>query len=263
VKDYILQGLEFLICAFVLFERASEDVRAKRWRAAGGLLLLAILFLANIFLVATGRSVLIVVPALALLFGWRLWGGKGLSAAVLLSAVVASGVWLSSPYLRIRLNNSWADLQEYRIKGTASSTGQHLEFLKKSVSIVEAAPVFGHGTGSIGAEFRKLAVGDKGAASIATVNPHNQFFAVAIQLGLVGGAVLIAMWIAHFMLFRGAGPIAWIGMVLVVQNVVASIFNSHLFDFTEGWLYVFGVGVVGGMMLRGRDLTSAIKPVAP
>ena len=24
------------------------------------------------------------------------------------------------------------------------------------------------------------------------------------------------------------------------------MFNSHLFDFTEGWFYVFGVGAIGG-----------------
>ena len=71
---------------------------------------------------------------------------------------------------------------------------------------------------------------------------------------LVGVAVLLAMWIAHLLLFvRGAGLTAWIGTIVVVQNVVASLFNSHLFDFTSGWLYVFGVGVAGGMVLRQRD----------
>jgi O-antigen ligase len=38
--------------------------------------------------------------------------------------------------------------------------------------------------------------------------------------------------------------------VLVVQNIVGSLFNSHLFDFVQGWTYVFGVGVLGGMVLR-------------
>ena len=61
----------------------------------------------------------------------------------------------------------------------------------------------------------------------------------------------MAMWIAHFMLFRGAGLTAWIGIVVVTENVVSSLVNSHLFDFTQGWLYVFGVGVAGGMALRG------------
>ena len=28
------------------------------------------------------------------------------------------------------------------------------------------------------------------------------------------------------------------------------LFNSHLFDFLEGWIYVLGIGVLGGMVLR-------------
>ena len=61
------------------------------------------------------------------------------------------------------------------------------------------------------------------------------------------------MWVAHFMLFLGSGLNAWIGMIIVVQNVVSSLVNSHLFDFSQGWLYVFGVGVAGGMALRERN----------
>jgi len=38
----------------------------------------------------------------------------------------------------------------------------------------------------------------------------------------------------------------------VVQNVANSLFNSHLFDFQEGWIYVLGVGVAGGMAYRDR-----------
>jgi O-antigen ligase len=73
---------------------------------------------------------------------------------------------------------------------------------------------------------------------------------VGIQLGLLGVCLLLAMWIAHLMLFRGKGSLAWIGTVIVAQNIVSSTFNSHLSDFTQGWLYVLGTGVVGGMVLR-------------
>ena len=34
--------------------------------------------------------------------------------------------------------------------------------------------------------------------------------------------------------------------MVAVQNVVGSFFNSYLFDFSQGWLYVLGVGVAGG-----------------
>ena len=115
----------------------------------------------------------------------------------------------------------------------------------------------GHGTGSIGEQFSRATAGETGAGAVASVNPHNQFFAVAIQLGFLGAAVLLAMWVAHFMLFRGDVLAAWIGMVVVIQDVVSSVAHSHLFDFGQGWLYVFGVGVAGGMVLRHSDTASS------
>jgi hypothetical protein len=130
-----------------------------------------------------------------------------------------------------------------------------------SLASVEMAPIIGHGTGSIPEQFRQAAFAQAGDPSVAHVNPHDQIMAVAIQLGLVGAALLVAMWIAHFMLFRGGGLDSWVGMIIVVQNVVASLVNSHLFDFTQGWLYVFGVGVAGGMVLRKRDGAPAVRPV--
>ena len=116
--------------------------------------------------------------------------------------------------------------------------------------IISDAPILGHGTGSIHAEFTRTA----GAESSAT-NPHNQILAVGIQLGLVGVILLIAMWVAHGQLFWAPGMIEGLGLVVVADNAIGSIFNSYLFDFTQGWIYVFGVGVAGGVALRNRDQT--------
>jgi O-antigen ligase len=92
-----------------------------------------------------------------------------------------------------------------------------------------------------------------GVAAVATENPHNQTLGVAIQLGLVGGVVLLAMWMSHFLFFTSGGLAAWIGLVLVTENIVGSLFNSHLFDFTQGWSYVVGVGVAAGAVFKERD----------
>jgi hypothetical protein len=64
------------------------------------------------------------------------------------------------------------------------------------------------------------------------------------------------MWLSHARLFRARDFAAWVGLIVVVQNVVSSMFNSHLLDFTQGWLYVWGVGVAGGMVLRARAVAS-------
>lgn len=251
-KDYILQSEEFLICAFVLLGIALNQARDGRWRSVAGLFALSLVFLADIAFVATGRTALLVVPVLMLLLGYRQFRWRGLVGAALLFGVLGGAAAIESPYLRTRLATSVSELRAWQTHDAENSTGVHLEFLKKSVSFVMTAPLIGHGTGSIPEQFRNAAVGQSGAVSVVSVNPHNQILAVAIQLGLVGAAVLLAMWGAHLALFRGGGLTAWIGLVVVVQNVVACLFNSHLFDFTQGWLYVFGVGVTGGMALRER-----------
>ena len=253
-KDRIFQGVEFMLCAFALLGYACEAGRVQRWRSALGLAALALLFLANIFFVVTGRTALLVAPVLLLMLGWREFRWKGLAGAASGRPGCERRDLVRVAFLRNKLMTSVEELQAYRVKDQANSTGLHMEFLRKSLLFVETAPIIGHGTGSIPEQFRNSEVGHSGASSTYTDNPHNQIFAVGIQLGLVGVALLLAMWLAHLLLFlRGAGMTAWIGSIVVVQNIVASLFNSHLFDFTSGWAYVFGVGVAGGMVLRQRD----------
>jgi O-antigen ligase len=164
---------------------------------------------------------------------------------------------VSSPYLRLRTQTVWTDLEVSEATGVRTSSGERMEFAKRSLEFIRQAPIVGHGTGSIQPLFEKAAAGKTGTAGVAAANPHNQTFAVGIQLGLVGIAVLWAMWLAHLLLFRGPGLVAWIGLVVVVQNIVGSAFNSHLFDFLQGWTYVVGVGVTGGMMLRERGRSAS------
>jgi O-antigen ligase len=44
-----------------------------------------------------------------------------------------------------------------------------------------------------------------------------------------------------------------------VQNIFTSLFNSHIFDFNEGWMYVLGVGVAGGMVLRTSSREATLE----
>jgi hypothetical protein len=184
-----------------------------------------------------------------------------LSAGTILIGAIG---WMSSPYLRGRIVQIWTDFQSYEASDARNSSGERVEFAKKSIAFIREAPIIGHGTGSMPALFTKSAIGQTGAAAAAaTTNPHNQTFAVAIQLGLIGAAVLWAMWIAHLLLFRGPGLVEWIGLVIVVQNIVGSLFNSHLFDFTQGWVYVLGVGVAGGMVLKRQSPKAAAGSAGP
>ena len=175
----------------------------------------------------------------------------------MLTAALASAAWQTSPSLRHRVTMLQENVRNFDQKGPHTSVGGRLEYWRKSIIFIADAPILGHGTGSIREQFRRAAVDQTGIAAEIAANPHNQIFTVAIQLGLVGTALLLAMWIAHLLLFRGGGPRAAIGLIVVAQNVAGSLFNSHLFDFTQGWIYVWGVGVLGGMMLRADAVAAA------
>jgi O-antigen ligase len=139
-----------------------------------------------------------------------------------------------------------------------------LEFWRKSLRFFVEAPVIGHGTGSTRGLFEQAATGITYSATSQVIgNPHNQTLNVAVQWGAIGIVLLYAMWLVHLLLFRGEGLVTWIGLLVVVQNIFTSLFNSHLFDFHEGWMYVLGVGVAGGMVLRARAAEGAAEPANP
>jgi O-antigen ligase len=261
VRDSIAQSTEFIVCAYALIGLAFDRLHARRWVLATGLGALAILFLANIFFVAISRTALVVGVLLLVLLGFRQYGWRGTLGALLVCVIVGPTVWMASPPLRERLVSLTKEIHAYRADNALSPSGIRLEMWTRSLSFIPAAPVVGHGSGSVEQLFRRTASGD-GASAIITNNPHNQLISVAVQFGLVGTFILIAMWIAHLVQFCGRGLIGWIGFVVVAQNIVSSLFNSHLSDFFHGWLYVFGFGVCGGMaLLQANRLDTSARGV--
>jgi O-antigen ligase len=254
VKDYIIQSGEFLICAFALSHLAISAWREGRRRVSAAQAALALVFLLNIVFVATARSTLIVFAVLLVVAALQRFDWKGTVAVLSAGMVFAGLAWVSSPHLRARVFSVVQEVRGYESQDEATSSGLRLEFWRKSIKLIAAAPVFGHGTGTVLDRFRELASKGEGASSVATDQPHNQTFQIAIQLGLLGAALLFGLWISHLLLFRGTGLISWLGVGVVVQNILSCIFNTYLLEFTLGWIYIFGVGVLGGMMLRQRVL---------
>lgn len=249
VKNYIDQSQEFALCAFALALPALTAWRRRKWKLAASYLALALAFIANLLFVALARTALIYMAVLLVLFASRHLGRRSMFALLAGAIVAASLIWTNSPYLRQRIGDIGVEYQAQDISGIAS-TAQRLTYWRKSIKFLAEAPLLGHGTGSIKAQFERDAVDQTGLEAEIVGNPHNQTLAVAVQWGLVGVMLLYVMWLNHLLLFTGRTLAAWFGLVVVVQNVVSSLLNSHLFDFHEGWIYVLGVGLAGGMSTR-------------
>jgi O-antigen ligase len=262
VKNYIDQSQEFALCAVALAYPIVTLLQAKRILLAGLLVAISLGLVVNMTFVTVSRTALVTMPILLAVFAllhlkWRanllIFG-----VAVTLSALA----WATSPQLRWKITTFQRDYTLYVEHDQATSVGLRLEFWRKSLRFFAEAPIVGHGTGSTRGLFEQAATGPKLLAGSEVIgNPHNQTLNVAVQWGVVGIAVLYAMWWFHLLLFRGEGLVAWIGLLVVTQNIFTSLFNSHLFDFHEGWMYVMGVGVAGGMMLKKNAAEAPGNPV--
>ena len=264
VKNYIAQSQEFALCAVILIFPIITLLREGKLRPALLLTAVSASFFLNMVFVVVSRTALVTLPVMLAAFAmahlkWR-------ANLLVLVAVVVFGAlaWTLSPQLQATMDTFTRDYRIYKERNQPTSIGLRLEFWEKSLRFFAEAPVVGHGTGSTRGLFEAAVTGPAVLAQGQVIgNPHNQTLNVAVQWGAVGVVILYAMWLSHFALFRGEGLAAWIGLMVVLQNVFSSLFNSHLFDFHEGWKYVLGVGIAGGMVLRAGSEAESSGTAGP
>ena len=264
VKNYIDQSQEFTLCAVALAFPIMKLLRDKKFWLAGFLIAIGLSFLANMAFVIVSRTALVTMPIMLAVFALLhlKWRSTLLIFASLLTVSLLA--WQTSPQLRTTLDTFSSQYRLYEDHGASTSIGQRLEFWRKSLGFFAEAPIMGHGTGSTRALFEQVATGATNQASSEVIgNPHNQTLNVAVQWGVIGIVILYAMWLLHLLLFRGDGLANWIGLLVVVQSIFTSLFNSHLFDFHEGWMYVLGVGVAGGMVIKARRAGTKVGESGP
>jgi O-antigen ligase len=261
VKNYIAQSQEFTLCAVALAYPAIMLLREKRIALALLLAAIAFAFFVNMAFLVVSRTALVTVPIMFAVFALLHLRWRSIVIILCAAAAFAAVAWQTSPALRRTAETFTLDYQLYKEQNVPTSIGLRLEFWRKSLGFFAEAPLIGHGTGATRGLFERVATQDFRQASSQVIgNPHNQTLNVAVQWGIVGVVVLYAMWLLHLLLFRGDGLANWIGLLVVVQNIFTSLFNSHIFDFHEGWMYVLGVGVAGGMTLAAKQRNARAEP---
>ncbi|MGV7217476.1 O-antigen ligase family protein [Bradyrhizobium sp. UFLA05-112] len=271
VRNYIDQSQGFSLVAVALaglaFEAASQQKRY--WGAALGVV--SVMFFANLAFINVARTAFFYLPIMLVLLAIRYSSQRTALVAVIGVCILCGALWQASPNLQRKVSAIFTELAAFQpnaqIGEKEPSAAERLEFWRKSIQFIERAPVLGHGTGSIRHLFGQESIGRTGISALVVSNPHNQTLAAAVQWGSIGIVVVWAMWISQVQLFCSRALVAWIGMLAAVQNIASSVFNSHLMDAYEGWLYVLAVGIAGGELLRieGRKrarLESAIAPAS-
>jgi O-antigen ligase len=261
VKNYIDQSQEFALCAIALIYPIISLLRANKMRQALVLGAVSLWFIANMVFIVVSRTAIVTMPIMLVVFA--LLHLRRRTSLIIIGVMIAlvGVLWFTTTDLRWGPKRIVRDYQLYKTENYVTSIGLRLEFWQKSLRFISEAPVTGHGTGSLRGLFERAANGySEHSGGDIISNPHNQTLNIGVQWGIVGVILLYAMWLVHLLLFRGEGLVAWIGLLVVVQNIFTSLFNSHIFDFHEGWMYVLGVGVAGGMTLAARQHNARARP---
>ena len=115
VKEYVAQSTEFVICFFVLLAIGFRFVH-RHLLVSTGVFVVAVLFLVNVFYIASGRTALVVIAVLLFVFAFWQWEWKKAVVVLLTAVVCAFVVWKTSTYLRTELALMPGEIQRYLVK---------------------------------------------------------------------------------------------------------------------------------------------------
>lgn len=243
-KLHITQNLFMAFTAFacaVQARHAPTPLRRGVWAA------LALLAAANVLFLVQGRTghLVLLVLLVYLLAAWFRW--RGLAIALAAMGVVAGAAYLApATALHQRAVLAYQQFSDWEPEAAASdesSIGLRLEFYHNTLQMVRRHPLLGAGTGGFEQAYAQQ-VRDSGR--IATRNPHNEYLMVAVQLGLTGLALLLALFAVQWRLAARLPAVRerTLARGLVLAVMAASAVSSTLMDHAEGWFYVWMSGLL-------------------
>jgi O-antigen ligase len=208
------------------------------WAALAGLAAFDVLFLVQ---GRTGYFVLATLVVLLLLERLR-W--RGLAAAAVVVLLGFGSAYEFSNSFRTRISQMGSEAEQWQPGvATDTSVGYRLEFSRNTLGIIEQHPWVGVGTGGFA---RAYAERVEGTAMQATNNPHNQYLLITAQLGVVGLALLLLIFVQQW---RCASRLPkqtcrTLARGLVLTYIVAGMFSSPLIDHAESLLFAWLSGLL-------------------
>ena len=240
---------------FALFAREEQDIKRRI-----GFIALALFAAHNVIFMGWGRTGYLVLAVLFLYYFAMTFGRRGtLFFAVLAAATILTAFVTSTTFER-RVNDLTGQLMMWKPgEPSSDSIGERLEFYTNSINLIREQPLIGSGTGSFPVVYAQ-AVAHK--HMLATVNPHNEYLLIAVQIGLIGLASLIYLFYRQW---RYAGELARpfyrdLGRGLMLTFAVGCLFNSLLLDHTEGLLFAWLSALIFAAPAKMRPLLAGATP---
>lgn len=251
-KNAITHGLLMSLLAYGAAIYALRSSGARRWFFA----VVAVLAAANVWFAVQGRTGYVVMTALFLWLAYSRGSVKGLLAAVVGLGVLLGAAYRWAPVFQERVTTAAEEARDYNLmKHTGeTSIGSRLHFWKRSAEWMTRHPLLGAGTGGWAEAYYQATEGDDAYLhSRRHDHPHNEYVHLAVQLGPLGLALLLAL-LATALRRAGGLPDEYAALAqgFVIAFAVGALFNDLLRDSTESHLWA----VLGGGLFASARATA-------
>ena len=248
-KNHIAQNFLMAFSAYVF---AISALKYKRWSWL--FIFLAFLAVINTMFLSTGRSGYIIFAVLLFLFLWQCMGLKGMMLSVLAVLILFIAAFFISHTFHARTVEIIQNYHKYQHGQMVNSIAERITFAKNGLRLIKKHPVFGTGTGSFENEYLSLHT----PSDVITVNPHNEYINMGVQLGTVGIALMLVMFYCGW---RESDKLPKFDEKLAKGIIVAigfgCLINSWLMDVTEGFTFVYFVALsFASFLAHSKTLTS-------
>lgn len=184
-----------------------------------------------------GRAGYIIFAALWVLFLLQRFPLKYFLAGVMVLIAVVMIVAISSPAFQMRYHSAVSDVKEYALrKDSSTSFGSRIEYVSETWRLAKEKWLMGYGSGS----FKKI-YGEHAKQNHlqSTVNPHNEYMNILLQLGFIGLVTFLAFFVVSIKLsFALKLPDRYLVQGLILAMCLGCLANSWLMDVTSGYFFV-------------------------
>lgn len=238
-KDHIAQNLMMSFFVLLMLSTSQTASNSLTRRLSYLLALLAIL---DILFFVQGRTGYVSLGLNLVAFLLLLTHGR--QRLFFIATLIGIGL-LTINYSSAFKQRLELTIKEYseRDKKELTSVGQRIEFLDKSIQLIKESPLIGHGTGSYGKEFCRLAETPEWC-EVGKAHPHNQFMSMGVQFGVVGILVYLALIGSIIGRSRHLSPSdRLLGIGIALTLITDSIFHAPLFLVAEAQFFTLIMAV--------------------
>lgn len=258
-STYLDQSLMFATSAGMFWYLRGEGLW-PRWAGIA----LAALALLNTLLLLEGRSgYLVALTTIALAIMWTMPRHLRLAAVVITPVVLLLGLSLGSAKVHERVTKAFSESQNFahtQQVGVGDSSGWRLNAWLRSVQALQEKPVLGHGVGNWAPVIKRIQGSDADAifGQGNHSNPHNEYLLWAVELGVGGTLLLLALFIGIARDARRFSPVIQQALLgVVAATAVACLFNSALYDDLMGDFFCVSLGLLMALGVRSMPTPTA------